>query len=79
MVVGITGTAGKTTAKSDVAAALGAAYLPMFNTQPAIASHTGRRISVLGRMLKLGGLERCFHEIFVPLAMKLGCGDEMTA
>ncbi len=37
LVVGITGTAGKTTAKSYVAAALEAAYLPVFNTQPAIA------------------------------------------
>ncbi|WP_424951172.1 UDP-N-acetylmuramoyl-tripeptide--D-alanyl-D-alanine ligase [Deinococcus sp.] len=37
LVVGITGTAGKTTAKSYVAAALEAAFLPVFNTQPAIA------------------------------------------
>jgi UDP-N-acetylmuramoyl-tripeptide--D-alanyl-D-alanine ligase len=37
LVVGITGTAGKTTAKSYAAAALQAAYLPVFNTQPAIA------------------------------------------
>ncbi|MGY2895801.1 UDP-N-acetylmuramoyl-tripeptide--D-alanyl-D-alanine ligase [Deinococcus sp. UYEF24] len=37
LVVGITGTAGKTTAKSYAAAALEAAYLPVFNTQPAIA------------------------------------------
>ena len=37
LVVGITGTAGKTTAKSYAAVALEAAYLPVFNTQPAIA------------------------------------------
>ena len=37
LVVGITGTVGKTTAKSYVAAALECAYLPVFNTQPAIA------------------------------------------
>ncbi|WP_407568860.1 UDP-N-acetylmuramoyl-tripeptide--D-alanyl-D-alanine ligase [Deinococcus altitudinis] len=37
LVVGVTGTAGKTTAKSYAAAALEAAYLPVFNTQPAIA------------------------------------------
>ncbi len=37
LVVGVTGTAGKTTAKSYAAAALQAAYLPVFNTQPAIA------------------------------------------
>ena len=37
LVVGITGTVGKTTAKSYVAAALEGAYLPVFNTQPAIA------------------------------------------
>lgn len=36
-VVGITGTAGKTTAKSYAAAALQAHYLPVFNTPPAIA------------------------------------------
>ncbi|GGJ73432.1 UDP-N-acetylmuramoyl-tripeptide--D-alanyl-D-alanine ligase [Deinococcus aquiradiocola] len=38
LVVGITGTAGKTTAKSYAAAALDAAYLPVFNTPPAIAT-----------------------------------------
>lgn len=37
LVVGVTGTAGKTTVKSYVAAALEAASLPVFNTQPAIA------------------------------------------
>ncbi len=37
LVVGITGTAGKTTAKSYVAAALQAHYLPVFNTPNAIA------------------------------------------
>lgn len=37
LVVGITGSAGKTTAKSYVAAALQAHYMPVFNTMPAIA------------------------------------------
>lgn len=37
LVVGITGSAGKTTAKSYVAAALDALYMPVFNTMPAIA------------------------------------------
>lgn len=37
LVVGITGSAGKTTAKSYVAAALDAHYIPVFNTMPAIA------------------------------------------
>lgn len=37
LVVGITGTAGKTTAKSYAAAALDAHYLPVFNTPNAIA------------------------------------------
>lgn len=37
LVVGITGSAGKTTAKSYVAAALDAQFMPVFNTPPAIA------------------------------------------
>lgn len=37
LVVGITGSAGKTTAKNYAAAALDAAFMPVFNTQPAIA------------------------------------------
>ncbi|UQN07045.1 UDP-N-acetylmuramoyl-tripeptide--D-alanyl-D-alanine ligase [Deinococcus sp. QL22] len=37
LVVGITGSAGKTTAKSYVAAALDAHFMPVFNTLPAIA------------------------------------------
>ncbi|RJF73256.1 UDP-N-acetylmuramoyl-tripeptide--D-alanyl-D-alanine ligase [Deinococcus cavernae] len=37
LVVGITGSAGKTTAKSYVAAALDALYMPVYNTIPAIA------------------------------------------
>ncbi|ULH16918.1 UDP-N-acetylmuramoyl-tripeptide--D-alanyl-D-alanine ligase [Deinococcus sp. KNUC1210] len=37
LVVGITGSVGKTTAKNYVAAALQAAYMPVFNTLPAIA------------------------------------------
>lgn len=37
LVVGITGSAGKTTAKSYAAAALEAHYMPVFNTMPAIA------------------------------------------
>ncbi|MFC5847341.1 UDP-N-acetylmuramoyl-tripeptide--D-alanyl-D-alanine ligase [Deinococcus petrolearius] len=37
LVVGITGSAGKTTAKSYAAAALDAHYMPVFNTMPAIA------------------------------------------
>ena len=37
LVVGITGSVGKTTAKNYAAAALEAAYMPVFNTQPAIA------------------------------------------
>lgn len=37
LVVGITGSAGKTTAKSYAAAALEAQYMPVFNTMPAIA------------------------------------------
>ena len=37
LVVGITGTVGKTTAKSYAAAALDAHFLPVFNTLPAIA------------------------------------------
>ncbi|THF71309.1 UDP-N-acetylmuramoyl-tripeptide--D-alanyl-D-alanine ligase [Deinococcus sp. Arct2-2] len=37
LVVGITGSAGKTTAKSYVAAALDAQFMPVFNTLPAIA------------------------------------------
>lgn len=37
LVIGITGSAGKTTAKSYVAAALDAHYMPVFNTMPAIA------------------------------------------
>ena len=37
LVVGITGSAGKTTAKSYVAAALDAHFMPVFNTIPAIA------------------------------------------
>lgn len=36
-VVGITGSAGKTTAKAYAAAALDAHFMPVFNTQPAIA------------------------------------------
>lgn len=36
-VVGITGSAGKTTTKAYVAAALNAHYMPVFNTMPAIA------------------------------------------
>ena len=70
LVVGITGTAGKTTAKSYVAAALRAAYLPVFNTQPAIACFltehgAGERplvvemgIDRLGEMAELVGLVR---------------------
>lgn len=37
LVVGITGSAGKTTAKNYVAAALNAHFMPVFNTMPAIA------------------------------------------
>ncbi|MPY66860.1 UDP-N-acetylmuramoyl-tripeptide--D-alanyl-D-alanine ligase [Deinococcus sp. SDU3-2] len=37
LVVGITGSVGKTTAKSYAAAALDAAYMPVYNTMPAIA------------------------------------------
>ncbi len=37
LVVGITGSVGKTTAKNYAAAALEAAYMPVFNTLPAIA------------------------------------------
>ncbi|ACO46732.1 UDP-N-acetylmuramoyl-tripeptide--D-alanyl-D-alanine ligase [Deinococcus deserti] len=37
LVVGITGSAGKTTAKSYAAAALEAHYMPVYNTMPAIA------------------------------------------
>ena len=37
LVVGITGSAGKTTAKSYAAAALDAHFMPVFNTMPAIA------------------------------------------
>ncbi len=37
LVVGVTGSAGKTTAKSYVAAALDALFMPVFNTMPAIA------------------------------------------
>ena len=37
LVVGITGSVGKTTAKNYAAAALQAAYMPVFNTLPAIA------------------------------------------
>ncbi|GGL66162.1 UDP-N-acetylmuramoyl-tripeptide--D-alanyl-D-alanine ligase [Deinococcus aerolatus] len=37
LVVGITGSAGKTTAKAYAAAALDAHFMPVFNTQPAIA------------------------------------------
>jgi len=37
LVVGITGSVGKTTAKSYAAAALDAAFMPVYNTQPAIA------------------------------------------
>ena len=37
LVVGITGSAGKTTAKAYVAAALDAHYMPVYNTMPAIA------------------------------------------
>ncbi|KEF34259.1 UDP-N-acetylmuramoylalanyl-D-glutamate--2,6-diaminopimelate ligase [Deinococcus sp. RL] len=37
LVVGITGSVGKTTAKSYAAAALDAAYMPVYNTLPAIA------------------------------------------
>ncbi|MBZ9712754.1 UDP-N-acetylmuramoyl-tripeptide--D-alanyl-D-alanine ligase [Deinococcus multiflagellatus] len=37
LVVGITGSAGKTTAKSYAAAALGALSMPVYNTMPAIA------------------------------------------
>ncbi|PIG99897.1 UDP-N-acetylmuramoyl-tripeptide--D-alanyl-D-alanine ligase [Deinococcus sp. UR1] len=37
LVVGVTGSAGKTTAKSFVAAALDAHFMPVFNTMPAIA------------------------------------------
>ncbi|WP_221088928.1 UDP-N-acetylmuramoyl-tripeptide--D-alanyl-D-alanine ligase [Deinococcus aquaedulcis] len=37
LVVGITGSAGKTTAKSYAAAALQALYMPVYNTMPAIA------------------------------------------
>lgn len=37
LVIGMTGTAGKTTTKSYVAAALEALYMPVFNTIPAIA------------------------------------------
>ncbi|UBV41812.1 UDP-N-acetylmuramoyl-tripeptide--D-alanyl-D-alanine ligase [Deinococcus taeanensis] len=37
LVVGITGSAGKTTAKSYAAAALNALFMPVFNTMPAIA------------------------------------------
>lgn len=37
LVVGITGSAGKTTAKSYAAAALAAHFMPVFNTMPAIA------------------------------------------
>ncbi|AWN23298.1 UDP-N-acetylmuramoylalanyl-D-glutamate--2,6-diaminopimelate ligase [Deinococcus irradiatisoli] len=37
LVVGITGSVGKTTAKSYVAAALGAHFMPVYNTLPAIA------------------------------------------
>ena len=70
LVVGITGTAGKTTAKSYAAAALEAAYLPVFNTQPAIACFlvehgAGERplvvemgINRLGEMNELVGLVR---------------------
>lgn len=70
LVVGITGTAGKTTAKSYAAAALQAAYLPVFNTQPAIACFltghgAGQRplvvemgIDRLGEMSELVGLVR---------------------
>ena len=36
-VIGITGSAGKTTAKAYAAAALSAHFMPVFNTQPAIA------------------------------------------
>ncbi len=36
-VIGITGSAGKTTAKAYAAAALNAHFMPVFNTQPAIA------------------------------------------
>ncbi len=37
LVVGITGSAGKTTAKAYAAAALGAHFMPVYNTPPAIA------------------------------------------
>lgn len=37
LVIGITGSAGKTTAKSYVAAALDAHFMPVYNTMPAIA------------------------------------------
>ncbi len=37
LVVGVTGSAGKTTVKSYVAAALDALFMPVFNTMPAIA------------------------------------------
>lgn len=37
LVVGVTGSAGKTTAKVYIAAALDAHYMPVFNTMPAIA------------------------------------------
>ncbi|GAA5533294.1 UDP-N-acetylmuramoyl-tripeptide--D-alanyl-D-alanine ligase [Deinococcus aluminii] len=37
LVVGITGSVGKTTAKSYAAAALGAHFMPVYNTMPAIA------------------------------------------
>lgn len=37
LVVGITGSAGKTTAKAYAAAALGAHFMPVYNTMPAIA------------------------------------------
>lgn len=63
LVVGVTGSVGKTTAKSYVAAALEALYMPVYNTQPAIAcfliehSRAGRPLVVEMGIDRLGEMD----------------------
>jgi UDP-N-acetylmuramoyl-tripeptide--D-alanyl-D-alanine ligase len=63
LVVGITGSVGKTTAKSYVAAALDALFMPVYNTQPAIAcfliehSRAGRPLVVEMGIDRLGEMD----------------------